>query len=64
MIFIKYLRREIEIGAMQEGRQERDYMAVAKHLLSLVHLDVQAASQATGLSLEELEKLQKEFKKY
>ena len=45
----------------QEGRQEGAHTKaweIAKHLLSNLHLDMQAVAQATGLSQEELKNLQ------
>ncbi len=41
----------------QQG-METKALDIAKHLLSNLHLDMQAVQQATGLSQEELEKLQ------
>jgi len=43
----------------QEGRQE-EKLSIAKNLLSKPHLDMQTVAQTTGLSEEELIKLQQE----
>ena len=42
----------------QEGMQE-EKLHIAKNMLSKLHLDVEIVAQATGLSREELMKLQK-----
>ena len=46
----------------QEGRQE-GMLHVAKNMLSKLHLDIKAVKEATGLSEEELRKLQEEAKR-
>ena len=46
----------------QEGRQTRN-QEIAKNMLSNMHLDIQTVSQATGLSKDELMKLQEEAKR-
>jgi hypothetical protein len=63
MKFTRYIRKEEEIEGMQE-EEYRDCMAVAKHFMSLPNLDMQVVSQATGMSVEVLEKLRENFKKY
>ena len=54
--------REVEQASKKTIRES--LQQVAKNMLFKLHLDMQAVAQATGLSSEELEKLQKEFKKY
>ena len=49
----------------QEGRQEGEHnkaLDIAKNMLSKLHLDAETVAQATGLSQEELMKLQEEAK--
>ena len=58
MTYGQQLRQE----GMQQGMQQ-EKLSIAKHLLSNLHLDTQAVAQATGLSQEELEKLQEKSKK-
>ena len=49
----------------QEGRQEGMHtksLEIAKNMLSKLHLDIKVVKEATGLSEEELLKLQAEVK--
>lgn len=60
---LKTTKQQIERQAIKQGRQEglqQGIQQVAKSLLSQLHLDLKAVQQATGLSQEELERLQKE----
>jgi predicted transposase/invertase (TIGR01784 family) len=48
---------------IQEGRQEgmkQEKLHIAKNMLSTLHLDMKAVSEATGLNEEKLMKLQEE----
>ena len=46
---------------MQQGMQAKS-VGIAKNMLSKLHLDMQTVAKATGLSEEELMKLQQEGK--
>ncbi|XWN35406.1 MAG: Rpn family recombination-promoting nuclease/putative transposase [Roseivirga sp.] len=59
MTYGQQLRQEGMQKGMQQGMQ-RGIQQVAKSLLSQLHLDLKAVQKATGLSQEELERLQKE----
>ena len=53
------IRQEGMQQGMQQGAHTKAW-EIAKHLLSTLHLDIQAVQEATGLSQEELTKLQEE----
>ena len=59
MTAAQHLRQEGRQEGMQQGMQQ-EKLSIAKHLLSTLHLDMQAVQEATGLSQEELMKLQEE----
>jgi hypothetical protein len=54
----EYEKKGMQQG-MQQGMQRRN-IEIAKNMLSKLHLDMQTVSKATGLSQEELMKLQEE----
>ena len=61
MTVAQQLRQE----GMQKGRQEGMHtksLEIAKNMLSKLHLDIKVVKEATGLSEEELLKLQAEVK--
>jgi predicted transposase/invertase (TIGR01784 family) len=53
--------QQLEQRGMQQGMQQ-EKLHIAKNMLSKLHLDMQTVAQATGLSEEELMKLQQEGK--
>ena len=61
--FMTTIAQAIKQEGRQEGRREgrqEGILEIAKNMLSKLHLDVQAVKEATGLSIEELMKLQHE----
>jgi predicted transposase YdaD len=65
MTAAQQLRKEGELRGKQQGRQEgrqQEKLLIAKNMLSKLRLDMQTVAQATGLSEEELMKLQQEGK--
>ena len=54
--------QEYEQKGIQKGMQQ-EKLHIAKNMLSKLHLDIKAVKEATGLSEEELMKLQEEAKR-
>jgi predicted transposase/invertase (TIGR01784 family) len=60
------LAQDIKQEARQQGVQQgvqQEKLHIAKNMLSKLHLDIKAVKEATGLSEEELMKLQEEAKR-
>jgi predicted transposase/invertase (TIGR01784 family) len=55
------LEQRGELRGRKEGMQQ-EKLHIVKNMLSKLHLDMKTVAQATGLSEEELMKLQKEGK--
>ena len=53
------IKQEGRREGIREGRQE-GILEIAKNMLSKIQLDVQVVKEATGLSIDELMKLQHE----
>ena len=61
MTAAQQLQQEGKKEGMQQGMQAKS-VGIAKNMLSKLHLDMQTVAKATGLSEEELMKLQQEGK--
>lgn len=57
MTALQQLEKKGRQEGMQQGMQTKA-LDIAKNMLSKLHLDVETVAQATGLSQEELMKLQ------